>query len=382
MQKASLKKSWTIQSSLEFTFHIRKSDNLFAPENKSILEFGLCDADSRRIIFIDRKIAHWYLKKITDYFDFHCIELHIVTIDASETDKNLDTLLLIIRELEKFGLLRRSEPIIGIGGGVLLDIVGLAASIYRRGVPYLKVPTTLIGLIDASVGAKTGINFDIRRNRLGTYYPPLAAYLDSTFLSTLPEIEISSGLGEVLKMAVIKDALLFNLLDNHAEDLLSNKNYLSEHATELISRSVEGMKVELENNLWESDLKRCVDFGHSFSPIIEMRSLEKNSFVPLTHGQAVALDVIFSSILSFQRKLLSSSELFKIINVAKRLGLPTNHDLFNDALFLLESLKDTMKHRNGNQYLPIPTSIGVNDFINDLTFEEIKSAANFMKSLN
>jgi 3-dehydroquinate synthase len=165
-------------------------------------------------------------------------------------------------------------------------------------VPYIKVPTTLIGLIDASVGAKTGVNFDIRRNRLGTYYPPLVAYLDSSFLATLPEIEISSGLGEVLKMAVIKDASLFTLLDNHAEDLLSNKIYLSEHASELISRAVQGMKVELENNLWESNLKRCVDFGHSFSPIIEMRSLEKNSFDPLTHGQAVTLDVIFSSVLS------------------------------------------------------------------------------------
>ena len=382
MQNTTPKSTWTIKSTLQYTFHIKQTNNLFSPDNKSILEFGECNLGSRRIIFIDRNLGNLYLKNIKDFFNYHSIELRIVAIDATENDKSLTTLLLIIRELESFGLLRRAEPIIAIGGGVLLDIVGLAASIYRRGVPYIKVPTTLIGLIDASVGAKTGINFDIRRNRLGTYYPPLAAYLDSSFLATLPNIEISSGLGEVLKIAVIKDSLLFTLLNNHAEDLLSNKIYLSNHASELISRAVQGMKEELENNLWETNLKRCVDFGHSFSPIIEMRSLEKNSYDPLTHGQAVTLDVIFSSILSFQRELLSWEELSKITNITKRLGLPTNHELFNDPLFLLESLKDTMKHRNGNQYLPIPTSIGAYDFINDLTFDEIKTAAKIMKSLD
>lgn len=157
-----------------------------------------------------------YISKIKHYFDHHKINYHLVIIDATEDNKNIENLLFILRESEKFGLTRKSEPIIAIGGGVLLDI---AASLYRRGVPYIKVPTTLLSLVDTSVGAKTAINFEDRRNRLGTYYPPVAAYLDKSFMKTLDVIEISSGLGEILKMAVVKDARLFEILKKYGKEL-------------------------------------------------------------------------------------------------------------------------------------------------------------------
>ena len=150
----------------------------------------------------------------------------------------------------------------------------------------------------------------------------------------------------------------------------------------ILYQSVKDMKIELENNLWEKNLKRCVDFGHSFSPLIEMRSLEDKKIPSLTHGQAVALDCIFSSIISYKRELLSIEELKKILNTARKLGLPTIHPLFKNYIFLLEALKDTMKHRNGNQYLPIPTKIGQYDFINDLQISEIKEAVKFLIAAN
>jgi 2-epi-5-epi-valiolone synthase len=374
--------SWVIEAQPLIRFKIKNSPDLFSKENTDILEFGGTGNNSRRMIVIDLNICQHYLDGIKQYFDTHKIEIHVVAVEATEGYKNLDSLLLILAEMERFGLVRRSEPVIAIGGGVLLDLVGMAAGLYRRGVPYIRVPTTLVGLVDASVGAKTGINYEGRRNRLGSYYPPLASYLDKAFLKTLAPIEISSGLGEILKMAVIKDSKLFKLLEVHGETLADSKFGGNDVANDVINLAVQGMKDELENNLWETDLKRKVDFGHSFSPIIEMRSIDANHYLPLTHGQAVTLDLIFSSIISSQRNLLSKQDLYRIAVTAKSMGLPTDHDLFHEPLVILEALNDTMKHRNGAQNLPIPSSIGHAVFINDLTLDEIKLAVSELTLLN
>ena len=299
-------------------------------------------------------------------------------IDAVEEKKDLEALVKLLKEIESFGLTRKSEPILAIGGGVLLDIVGLAASLYRRGVPYIKVPTTLLGIVDASIGAKTGINFEDRRNRLGSYHTPVAAFLDKNFLKTLDYIEISSGLGEIFKMSIVKDLHLFEILESYGEQLYNSKFLSSDYADEVINLSVKGMKDELQDNLWEKNLKRFVDFGHSFSPIPEMRSLVDDKVDMLTHGHAVALDVIFSSIISLVRGMFSEADVERIIVTAKRLNLPIYHPYFSDPNILLEALNDTVKHRNGDQNLPIPKSIGNSIFINDLIFSEITKAADLM----
>ena len=124
-------------------------------------------------------------------------------------------------------------------------------------------------------------------------------------------------------------------------------------------------------------MKRVVDFGHSFSPIIEMKSLGSSN--ELTHGQAVALDVLYSCGISAIRNMMSPDDLFRVYKVAKALTLPINHPSFEDPLLLLESLNDTVKHRNGDQNLPIPESIGHSVFLNDLTYEEIKRAVDVQK---
>ena len=366
---------WILETELPVSFDIKVSPNIFSFENKDVLSYGSQGPGSRRLIFIDLKVSELYLKEIVAYYKYHKIDYHFVIIDAVETNKNLDVLIKMLKEMEIFGLTRKSEPIICIGGGVLLDIAGFAASIYRRGVPYIKVPTTLIGIVDAAVGVKTAINFQTRRNRLGTYYPPISAYLDKAFLKTLDSIEISSGFGEIIKMAIVKDLKLFKLLQQYGKEIFDTKfNGLnSSVADEVISLSIKGMKDELQDNLWEKNLKRYVDFGHSFCPIPEMRSLEDDNVESLTHGQAVTLDVIFSSVLSHKRGYLSESEIKDIFKVVGSFNLATFHPYFGRPALLLEALNDTIKHRNGDQNLPIPISIGTSIFINDCTFDEIKS---------
>ena len=373
---------WVMETSLPVSFLIKNVTGLFERQNADILSSGNQGEGARRLIVIEREICQYYLDEVVDYFEFHKVDYHIVTLDVSEEKKNKEALFALLTEMEQFGVLRRSEPLIAIGGGVLLDIAGLAANLYRRGIPYIRVPTTLVGLIDASVGAKTGINFLERRNRLGSYYPPAVAYLDKNFLKTLPLLEITSGLGEILKMAVIKDAALFAILEKDGEQLLETRFLGCDSADEVINRAVTGMKDELQDNLWEKNLERCVDFGHSFSPIIEMRSINQDDIESLTHGQAVALDVMFSSIISNQRSLLSEADLHKVFQTANKLKLPTYHALYTEPLILLEALQDTMRHRNGNQNLPIPTEIGQYCFFNDVSFDEIKAAVEVFKHIN
>jgi 3-dehydroquinate synthase len=370
------KKVWNINTSLEVNYQIKNSPDLFNPSNKDISDF--CP-NKRAFLVIDKKVNDIYSNSILNYFDQNNIKYSIALLDGVETKKSLDSLLYLLEEIEKFNISRKSEPVIGIGGGVVLDVVGLAATLYRRGIPYIRIPTTLLGIIDVSVAAKTGINFLERRNRLGSYYPPVAAFLDKSFIKTVEPIEISSGLGEILKMAVIKDDHLFEILKNNGKSLLDNK-FDCEYSDEVINLAIQGMKEELENNLWEKNLKRIVDFGHSFSPIIEMKSLSTDN--PLTHGQAVTLDIIFSCIISYHRNMLSYDDVLTIIHVAKDMGLPTYHESFTNPALLLEALQDTMKHRNGDQNLPMPKAIGKSMFINNLTYDEIRSAASLFKKLH
>lgn len=382
INKVDTNYEWYLATELPVSFEIKYSNDIFSKQNTDLISDIVINENTRRLVIVDLKVSKYYINKISEYFDYHNIGKHIIVVDATEKNKNIETLLHILMEMERFGVSRLQEPIIAIGGGVLLDIVGLAASLYRRGVPYIKIPTTLLGIVDASIGVKTGINFEDRRNRLGSYYPPLSVFLDKTFLHTLESIEISSALGEILKLAVVKDIKLYNILKMHGKKLYETKFLKCLHADEVISRSIKGMKDELQDNLWEKNLKRYVDFGHSFSPIPEMRSLTDKKVPSLTHGQAVTLDIIFSSIISSIRGMLTIGDVQEIIAVTKRMELPTYHPYFSDPNFLIEALNDTVKHRNGNQNLPIPRKIGESIFLNDISYNEIKKATKLMLSLN
>lgn len=362
--------NWRIQTNRKVDYEVVMTDGVFNTHNKCL--FDRAGASRRLLVVIDSKVNSLYRSDIDSYFKDNGLFPHYVLMDGVEAKKNTDSLFMLLGEMEQFGISRRSEPVIAIGGGVVQDVVGLACTVYRRGVPYIRIPTTLLGIVDVSIAAKTAVNFMGRRNRLGSYYPPICSILDKRFIKTQDAIEISSGMGEMLKMAVIKDRGLFEVLEQNGASMLESR-FSHFIATEAIKWSVHGMKQELENNLWEENLSRCVDFGHSFSPIIEMRSLSTDN--PLTHGQAVTIDVILSCIISNMRGLLSNEDLNRVIKTAKSMGLLVTHPMFKDVALLLEALNDTTKHRGGHQHLPIPTMIGSYTFIEDLTFEEICEAS-------
>jgi 2-epi-5-epi-valiolone synthase len=369
--------TWTVTANLPVSILIKSSEHLLSPENPDLLSFGTPPPNARRFVVVDKTVHDLYGDAIDAYFQAHNVEFVVVVLECTEPLKETPNLFKTLEAMESFHLNRSGEVVIGIGGGILLDIVGLAATIYRRGVDYLRIPTTLLALVDASVGVKTGINYRDRRNRLGSYFGPVAAYLDRSFLKTLPRHELVVGMGEILKMAVVKDRRLFELIEDHGPDLIDAHFQTGEIATEVINRSIQGMVEELEPNLWEKDMKRLVNFGHSFSPVIEMMSKGE-----LAHGEAVALDVLYSCILSNERSLLSDEELMRVFHTQRNLGLPTWYPLFGDEELMLESLADTVRHRNGAQDLPIPIRIGHSIFFNNITPEEMITASNRMEELH
>lgn len=365
---------WRLTASKPLEYQITYAPNLFDLENHSLLE---PNTSSRRLVFVDSNVYANFSETINEYFEVNSPGSVVVSVEANEPLKTLDNSLVLVKHMEDFGLLRRSEPVIAIGGGSLLDSVGFACSIYRRGVPYIRVPTTLLGIVDVSVAIKTGVNHLGRRNRLGTYYPPSAVFLYRKFIETQSDREICNGLGEILKLAIIEDLSLFLLLEGNSALLRKEKFQYGAIPVKVINRAITVMINNLQNNLWEDNLMRAVDFGHSFSPLIEQDSLPE-----LLHGEAVALDCLFSSCLSFNRGLLDEVELSRIFRVARDLGLPTIHESFLDSKQLMRSLMDTIKHRNGSQNLPVPVGIGSHQFLNDIQEDEVIKATKTLEELN
>lgn len=380
--KTSRSYQWRVTSSKKIDYSIVITEGLFNKKSN----FLISDTDKkkgnlRRLIFIDSNVNAYYQKQIENYFLAKKVEFKLIPLDIKEEDKNLDNLKNILNYIDNFGIKRRSETIIAIGGGVLTDIVGFAASIYRRGVPFIKVATTLLCIVDACVGVKTSINHFSKRNRLGTYFSPEKSFIDLSLLKTLPLEEISASLGEIIKIAVIKNKKLFENIFNSSEKLLDTKFYNSKIGNLIIAESIESMIEELHNNLEEINLKRSVDFGHTFSPVIEMRSLENNKVKSLKHGEAVCLDVLLTCCISYNRSYLKITELKKIFELANAVKIPLDHEFIKNSDYLLESLLDATKHRNGSQNVPIPTKIGNYKFLNDITENDIKKAIKVYNSI-
>jgi len=354
--------TWNITATQTVNFTITKTANALN------FDYAL---GHRKILIIDDTVYNLYGNKIQLSAN-DCL----LIIKSSESAKNMNNVEVVNKFLDDIGLLRRSEPVIVIGGGVLLDLVGFCCSIYRRGIPYIRVPTTLLSIVDASTGLKTGINHFGRRNRLGSYYPPILTVIDKQFIFSQDTREISNGIAEILKLAIIIDINLFELIENNIEHLINCK-FQTDSADSIIDLAITDMVNQLQPNMWEKNLQRCVDFGHTFSPGVEMKNIDN-----LLHGEAVILDCLLSSCISFNRNLISSNELDRIFNIVHISGLSSKHHDFYNIELLINNLSDVIKHRDGNQFLTLPFGIGNYIIVNDITNDEIANAINIMKKYN
>ncbi|HEX5684347.1 MAG TPA: iron-containing alcohol dehydrogenase [Ideonella sp.] len=333
----------------------------------------LADAPACGVVVIDSQVEQHFGERIRAYFAARGAAPSFLVLHCAEQTKTLQRAEQVVRCLDA-AKTRRRTPIIAMGGGVLLDIVGMAASQYRRGTPYVRVPTTLLAMVDAAIGVKVGVNFDGRKSRLGYYYPPTAVLIDRAFLTVLPERHIRNGLAEVLKIALMLDAELVAMLELHGRELIAER-FQSSAGAQLMRRATVLMLDQLEPNLWEANLDRVVDFGHSFSPVVEMAAAEE-----LLHGEAVAIDMVLSSTIAWQRGMIGRMVWDRIVSLVAALGLPLTHPCCGPGL-LWRGLQETVLHRDGRQRLPMPTAIGQSVFCNDVTFAEVEDACRRVQAL-
>ncbi|MFI2378334.1 sedoheptulose 7-phosphate cyclase [Streptomyces sp. NPDC018964] len=366
--------AWRVSALKEVSYDVRIQPQLLDPANPALAHALMSGtAPARRLIVIDATVHSLYGERLAAYLAGHDVEFQLCVIDAHESVKVMETVFEVVGAMDAFGVPRRHAPVLAMGGGVLTDIVGLAASLYRRATPYVRIPTTLIGMIDAGIGAKTGVNFREHKNRLGAYHPSSLTLVDPGFLATLDARHLRNGLAEILKIALIKDAELFDLLERHGVGLVEQRMQPGEGsaggaALTVLCRAVQGMLQELQPNLWEHQLRRLVDFGHSFSPTVEMAALPE-----LLHGEAVCTDMALSSVLAHHRGLLTGTELGRVLDVMRLLRLPVLHPVCTPEL-MHRALADTVKHRDGWQHLPLPRGIGDAVFVNDLARQEVEAA--------
>ncbi|KAM9362178.1 2-epi-5-epi-valiolone synthase [Symphorus nematophorus] len=377
--------TWTVVSPIVFTYKVTETQDLLDPANDTLLlghitdpqqleDFKKSNKPIKRFVVIDQEVHKIYGTKLTEYLEANNVLYKILALPTTEENKSMEMALKILDEVNKFSLDRRTEPIIAIGGGVCLDIVGLAASLYRRRTPYIRVPTTLLSYIDASVGAKTGVNFANCKNKLGAYIPPAAAFLDLSFIQTVPRRHISNGLAEMLKMALMKHRSLFELLEKHGRMLLDtkfqadNSVYCLQAASQATRIAITTMLEELAPNLWEDDLNRLVDFGHLISPALEMKVLPS-----LLHGEAVNIDMSYMVYVSKESGLLTEEEKQRIIRCMVGLELPVWHEACTMEL-IQKSLQDRLKHSGGLVRMPLPFGLGQAEIVNNTSCEILQRA--------
>lgn len=365
---------------ISYDINIIPYGTILDPSNPQLLDATGAHSEeySRRFAVIDEAIQKLYGDKINQYFAAKGIVLTTCVLAGGEDDKRPAAVDKLLDSLCGYKL-RRREPFLAIGGGVLLDIAGMAACLYRRGVPFVRVPTTLLAIVDASVGVKNGVDYccgvthETYKNRVGSFYAPSSCLLDRSFIETQDERNISNGFGEIAKLALVRSVDLFELLETHGAELIkarfaSTPSIPEEVGTRIIDLSIQIMLEELGPNLWEEKLERCVDYGHTFSKLLEM--------VPgadIMHGEAVNVDGFFCCIISYLRGYIPMETVERVYKCMKSLNLPTHSSNFTSEL-AWQSCKDAIEHRHGEQRIPLITDIGESISVSDITPEELDRA--------
>ncbi|MFH1466107.1 MAG: hypothetical protein ABIO70_17110 [Pseudomonadota bacterium] len=279
--------------------------------------------------------------------------VRLLELACDERSKGLALVERICAEAMRAGLGRR-DFIVGVGGGVCTDLCTMAASVYKRGVRHLRVPTTLVGQVDASIGVKGAVNFCGFKSHLGCFHAPWRVLVLPAFLATLPVRRLREGLAEIVKIALVRDPALFDLVERHGRGLLA-AGFQAPPAVawEVLERASLRMIEELQPNLFEDrTYERLVDFGHTFSI-----PLEPATGHALSHGEAVAVDMALSMEIAVLLGLAPAALRDRVLALLQALGLPTWSEHLDLGL-CHAALEQAVAHRGGRPNLVLPTQVG------------------------
>lgn len=288
-----------------------------------------------------------------------------------EQNKVLETVHRLCADAHEAKLGRRNS-LISFGGGVCSDVVGFAASMIKRGVSHIRLPTTLIGQIDAGIGIKCGVNLGTAKNYCGAFHPPKGVFNDPILLASLTRERIVEGLAEIVKIALVRDDHLFEMIELHGKQLVESRFQNPQPVAELVLRTAAALMLEeLEFDPFETGrLERLVDMGHTFSPI-----LEGQAKYSISHGFAVAIDMALSTAIAVRLGICTQSNADRLYSVLHGVGLPLYSPLLDEEL-CSDAMASAALHRNGRMNLVVPSGIGQAIFLqqDDVPIDIVKQA--------
>ncbi len=301
-----------------------------------------------------------------------------ILISSGEKMKSLKTSGEICEKLVKFGADRKTL-IVNIGGGMITDLGGFSASIYMRGIDYINIPTTLLSMVDASIGGKNGVNLSQTKNIIGCFNDPKLVLIDTNFLTTLPNREFNSAYGEIIKHSIIKSKKYFNILTN--QNLLNKKSC---DICDIILSSLKIKKYVVEKDFKEKGLRKILNFGHTIGHSIEALSLLTNE--PFLHGEAVLLGMFFETNIATNKGILSVNDAKKIYQLLDQYGLKILLNKFKkrEKIFtnsaILKIVKKDKKNIGNKIKLSLPVKIGKCNYDIMVQENDIQDCLNFKKN--
>ncbi|MEQ9455154.1 MAG: 3-dehydroquinate synthase [Phycisphaeraceae bacterium] len=299
-------------------------------------------------------------------------ETTVAVMTPTEKKKTLGT----VRSLYEVLLgnrLERSSPVIALGGGITGDTAGFVAATYLRGVPFIQCPTTLLAMVDASTGGKTGVNTTHGKNLIGSFHQPRLVVCDTNTLSSLPERELRSGLAECIKHGVIRDPQLFTWISENVEKI---HKLDPETLVELVARNVRIKAAVVEEDERETGVRAHLNFGHTFAHAIEAGS----AYGKIKHGEAVALGMIAATRMAIAMNLCHPSLEHQLIDLIAAVGLPTWHDDLPITAILMKVMAMDKKVADRRLRFVLPTRLGEVIITDQPTPEQVAAAWETLRS--
>ncbi len=301
------------------------------------------------LIVIDENVARYYQNKIKSLFSNHSSKICYYILPSGEKAKSEKELKKIYNFLLKnnFG---RDTVLIAIGGGVTGDLAGYAASTFMRGIQLVHVPTTFLAMIDSSIGGKTGINFNKKKNLIGAFYLPRLVFIDIMFLSTLPAREFNSALGELIKYGFISNEDFYNFLSNNLEKVKSRNDIVIER---VIKESVSIKAGVIQQDEFEQrGIRKILNLGHTFA-----HAIESELGFRVKHGEAVTAGIICSLFLSNKLGLLETSKQKNLLRLSASVRVPSIIKKINNRN-VFDAMRSDKKNKDDKKMFVLISGIG------------------------
>ena len=320
-------------------------------------------------VITDRTVAELHGPALLEALGAAGVEPEVVAIPSGERHKTLAQAHGLLDWLTGTQL-ARSDLIVTFGGGVVIDMGGWVASSYMRGVPYVNVPTTLVGQVDAAIGGKLAVNHQVAKNLIGSFWQPRGVVSDVSFLRTLDARQLRAGLAESIKKAIIASPAYWELIERRAEAMLAGDL----DALERLVHAASAIKAELiARDPYEEDSRRTLGFGHALAHPLETVT----GYDELLHGEAVAFGMVVEARMASARGLLADSTLERVLELLRRVGLPTDAAELPariEAERLLASVERIRLIRGGGFRFVLPIDLGETVIADDVSPAELRAA--------